>query len=156
MPTSTRTDAPRKRTRQRHAPHLSFRAGAHTGVGIRVPLCRAKGERIAAPVCGLVRNDIFDGVSVCPNHSFTEMPACGSMWPRIFPRGLPRVRSFHTRLASTPTTKCVPLSQIAAILHHLLLPCGGVRSPRPTNVYRYPCQGRTESSAPTTVYRHPL
>ena len=75
MPTSTRTDAPRKRTRQRHAPHLSFRAGAHTGVGIRVPLCRAKGERIAAPVCELVRNDIIGGLSHSPNH-FIRRNAC--------------------------------------------------------------------------------
>ena len=63
----------------------------------------ASGERIAAPVCGLVRNDMIDGFPFHPNLLFAAVPACGSMWPRIFPRGLPRVRSFHTRLASTPT-----------------------------------------------------
>ncbi len=58
------------------APRLSFRAVTDvTGVGIRVPSHRTKGERIAAPVCGLVRNDIFDGAPVHPNLLFAEMPA---------------------------------------------------------------------------------
>ena len=53
--------------------------------GCRVaPTCatagRCKGLRIAAPVCGLVRNDIIEGLSFHPPLLFAQMPACGSMW----------------------------------------------------------------------------
>ena len=153
MPTSTRTNAPRRRTRQRQSPHLSFRVSdrrhwrgnprPHRQVEMHGTVRR---ERIAAPVCGLVRNDMIDSVSIHPNPLFAKVPACGSMW------------------ASTPTTECAPLPQNTAILHPVRSPCGGVRSPRPTHyrdpfalrvayAYRALCIGRTESSAPTMETR---
>ena len=68
------------------------------------------------------------------------------------------VRCNGSMWASTPTTSCVLLPQKTAILCRFLLPCGGVRSPRPTSRSPLPFPitgGRTESSAPTTVRRHP-
>ena len=63
----------------------------------------ARGERIAAPVCGLVRNDMIDGLFIHPNHSFAEMPACGSMWVGRVRNARPTDLAGICEAASTPT-----------------------------------------------------
>ena len=59
----------------------------------------------------------------------------GSMWVGRERNARPTDLAGICEAASTPTTKCVPLPRNTAILCFVLLPCGGVRSPRPT-LYR--------------------
>ena len=124
MPTSTRKQAPPriKRFDEWKDPRLCHCEPVTdvTGAAIRSPLaapcisvCRwGRGfPRQSADWLGMT--GAVRVVAVC----VSVVRPCGSMW------------------ASTPTTSCVSLPQNTAILCRFLLPCGGVRSPRPT-LYR--------------------
>ena len=144
MPTSTRTDAPRRRTRQRQPPRLSFRTGDRRHrcgnphpqrQGVMHDM--ARGERIAAPVCGLVRNDIIVGLSHSPNPFI-----CGNACLRVDVASHIPARS----------AACVFLSHAAGIdpyeMFAALRRNGGVRSPRPTSTDATLCDKRGRGRTP--------